>query len=99
VTELGAAGGTVLGAFDDALFEQTTLVLDPGDTLLLLTDGILEAQEADGQRPGVPGILRLLEREPARSVPALAQALCDDVLQRGGTRIQDDMTVFVLRRP
>jgi sigma-B regulation protein RsbU (phosphoserine phosphatase) len=99
LTELGAAGGTVLGAFDDALFEQTTLVLDPGDTLLLLTDGILEAQEADGQRPGVPGILRLLEREPARSVQALAQALCDDVLQRGGTRIQDDMTVFVLRRP
>lgn len=93
-------GGPVLGVFEDAVFEQTSLTLEaPGDTLVLLTDGIVEAQEEGGRRPGVAGVLRLLDRERGRGAPALAQALCEDVLRRGGSRIQDDMTVFVLKHP
>ncbi|MGH7399143.1 MAG: PP2C family protein-serine/threonine phosphatase [Candidatus Rokuibacteriota bacterium] len=92
------AGGAVLGVFDDSLFGQTTLTLAPGDTLLLLTDGILEAKDAGGQRPGLEVLLPLLERARGLRPQALAQTLCDDVLRRGGSRIQDDMTVFVLER-
>jgi hypothetical protein len=44
-------------------------------------------------------VLPLLSRERALPSPALARALCEDVLRRGGARIQDDMTVFVLRNP
>lgn len=99
MARLAAAGGPVLGVFEDAVFEETSLVLGPGDTLVLLTDGILEAQEQGGHRPGVEAILPLLARERARSAPSLAQALCEDVLRRGGSRIQDDMTVFVLKNP
>jgi hypothetical protein len=36
--------------------------------------------------------------ERARNPQALARLLAEDVLRRGGSRIQDDMTVFVLRR-
>ena len=36
-------------SLDDAPFGQTTLRLDPGDTLVLLTDGILEALESLGE--------------------------------------------------
>jgi sigma-B regulation protein RsbU (phosphoserine phosphatase) len=99
VAALGDAAGTPLGVLDDASFGQTTLRLDPGDTLVLLTDGILEAQEQDGGRPGTRVVLPLLSRERALPSPALARALCEDVLRRGGARIQDDMTVFVLRNP
>jgi sigma-B regulation protein RsbU (phosphoserine phosphatase) len=98
VAGLGDAAGTVLGVFDDSLFRHTTLELGRGDALVLLTDGILEAQEESGQRPGVRAVLPLLERERDRPPPALARALCEDVLRRGGSRIQDDMTVFVLKR-
>jgi len=98
VAGLGDAAGTVLGVFDDSLFQHATLELGRGDALVLLTDGILEAQEASGQRPGVRAVLPLLERERDRPPPALARALCEDVLRRGGSRIQDDMTVFVLKR-
>lgn len=66
---------------------------------MLLTDGILEAPEQDGQRPGVRAVLPFLAREHARPPAALARALCEDVLRRGGARIQDDMTVFVVRNP
>ena len=98
VAGLGDAAGIVLGVFEDSRFQQATLELGRGDTLVLLTDGILEAQEASGQRPGVRAVLPLLERERDRPPAALARALCEDVLRRGGSRIQDDMTVFVLKR-
>jgi sigma-B regulation protein RsbU (phosphoserine phosphatase) len=94
---LGAAAGSVLGVFDDSLFQQATLELGRGEALVLLTDGILEAQEESGRRPGVRALLPLLERERDRSPRELARVLCEDVLRRGGSRIQDDMTVFVLR--
>jgi sigma-B regulation protein RsbU (phosphoserine phosphatase) len=99
VAELADAAGPPLGIFDDARFGQTTLRLGRGDALVLLTDGILEAQEQGGQRPGAAVVLPLLTRERGLPPPALARALCDDVLRRGGSRIQDDMTVFILRNP
>jgi phosphoserine phosphatase RsbU/P len=99
VAALGEAAGTPLGVLDEAAFGQTTLTLDRGDTLVLLTDGILEAQEEAGGRPGARVILSLLARERALPPQAVARALCEDVLRRGGARIQDDMTVFVLRNP
>jgi phosphoserine phosphatase RsbU/P len=99
VAALGEAAGTPLGVLDEAAFGQTTLKLDRGDTLVLLTDGILEAQEEAGGRPGARVILPLLVRERALPPQAVARALCEDVLRRGGARIQDDMTVFVLRNP
>jgi sigma-B regulation protein RsbU (phosphoserine phosphatase) len=100
VAALSGEGGTVLGVFEDSVFDQTTLTLAaPGDTLVLLTDGILEAQDEGGRRPGVEGVLTVLDGARDGSAQSLAQAVCADVLRRGGARIQDDMTIFVLRRP
>jgi phosphoserine phosphatase RsbU/P len=99
VAAMGDAAGPPLGVLDETPFGQTTIRLERGDTLVLLTDGILEAQEQDGARPGTRVVLPLLARERALPPQALARALCEDVLRRGGARIQDDMTVFVLRNP
>jgi sigma-B regulation protein RsbU (phosphoserine phosphatase) len=96
---LGDAAGAPLGVFEDSPFGQATLSLGRGDALVLVTDGILEAPEQDGQRPGLRVVLPFLARERARPPAALARALCEDVVRRGGARIQDDMTVFVLRNP
>jgi sigma-B regulation protein RsbU (phosphoserine phosphatase) len=99
VASLGAAGGTVLGVFPDSAFGQIELDLGaPGDTLVLLTDGIVEAQSEEGHRPGIPALLPIFERDRALSAQALADRLTADVLQRAGSRLQDDMTVFVLKR-
>jgi phosphoserine phosphatase RsbU/P len=99
VAALGEAGGPVLGVFPDSEFGQTALSLGaPGDTLVLLTDGILEGPAADGQRPGLAALLPALERERAAGAQALAERLSADVLGRAGARMPDDMTVFVLRR-
>ncbi len=99
VAPLGAAGGTVLGVFPDAAFGEIELTLPaPGDGLVLLTDGLVEAQSEDGHRPGIAALLPVLDRERASSAQVLADRLTADVLARGGSRLQDDMTVFVLKR-
>jgi sigma-B regulation protein RsbU (phosphoserine phosphatase) len=96
---IGAAGGTVLGVFPESAFEQIELTLTaPGDTIVLLTDGIVEAQSEDGQRPGITAVLPLFDRGRARTAQSLADRLTEDVLERAGSRLQDDMTVFVLKR-
>ena len=45
---LEAAGGPPLGIDDDASFDEATVGLPPGQTLLLYTDGISEARAPDG---------------------------------------------------
>ena len=99
VAALGEAAGPPLGVFEDARFDQTALRLGGGDALVLLTDGILEAPEEGGHRPGVAALLPLLARQRGLPPQGLARAICEDVLRRGGSRIQDDMTVFALRNP
>lgn len=43
-SELAVAGSIPLGIVEDAAIEQSTLLLEPGDRLILLTDGIVEAR-------------------------------------------------------
>jgi hypothetical protein len=45
-------GGLILGAFPDASFEEETVSLDPGDVLVVFSDGITEAVSQDGSEFG-----------------------------------------------
>ncbi|MGZ3406803.1 MAG: SpoIIE family protein phosphatase, partial [Polyangia bacterium] len=44
--------GTAIGIFDEAIYEQTELQLEPGDTIVLCTDGVLEATDELGEQFG-----------------------------------------------
>lgn len=50
--------GTVLGVFDDAVFQTIDLELSPQDRLFLYTDGIYEIEGRSGVFWGVEGLLR-----------------------------------------
>jgi len=41
--------GPILGAFEDASWEIETLALEPGDRLLVYTDGVIEARGSNGR--------------------------------------------------
>ena len=47
----------------------------------------------------IPAALERAERYRLLNEPIDAESICEDVLRRGGSRIQDDMTVFALRNP
>lgn len=84
--------GVPIGALDAPRYEQVREALEPGSTLVLYTDGLVE-QRGEDLREG----LGRLEASVVDG-PADLEALCDHVLERaGGEPGSDDVTLLVLR--
>ena len=72
--------------------------LEPGDTLVLITDGATEAQNADEQLFGMDGTLAALGDSPDGAA-ATASSLADRVRAfEGDTEPSDDLTIMALKR-
>jgi phosphoserine phosphatase RsbU/P len=84
-------GGTVLGAFPDMMYEQESVVLDPGSCLLVFSDGISDAWpdslEADRH------LVNLVRARRAGEVAALRAEILN-----AAKRTNDDRTLIVLER-
>jgi len=99
-----ARGGPFIGVFDDAVFTATTtIVLAPGDTLLLYTDGLIDART--GARTGEArerfGEEALCELA-ASVVPATATSVVTaiiELLDGFGDGLDDDVAVLALSVP
>ena len=91
-------GGTILGLFEAVTYEQESLTLEPGDTLVVFSDGISEAQNPAGEDYGDDRLLACLEDNRGASPMEMRDALLVSVraFASGATPI-DDMTVLVLR--
>jgi serine phosphatase RsbU (regulator of sigma subunit) len=91
--------GTLLGVVADASYGKATVVLLPGDALLLVTDGVTEARDPDGVFLEDTGSRRLLR---ASLSAATASAVVKDFAQRLETfmagRRRDDIAILLLRR-
>ncbi len=93
-------GGMALGMFENATFESRRVTIAPGDTVVMYTDGITEAENRSGRAfedSGLEAILasRKDEHDPeqlARAVIAAVEAHAGDM------RLADDLTVAVLAR-
>lgn len=95
-TEALRGGGAVLGALPDWSYQSHTAQLQPGDTLLLSTDGITEAENAQFEEFGDE---RLLEAARARDGSALEiqRVIMQQVTAFCGGNFRDDATLLVLR--
>jgi PAS domain S-box-containing protein len=69
VREVGEPG-TLLGAFEEVRRPETSFVVAPGDTLVLITDGVTDTVGADGERFGMGRLLETLDE--ARNDPPMA---------------------------
>ncbi len=93
-----STGGTVVGIFPDAEFEQETLRTCGGDVLVAYTDGIVESVNEYGEEFGEQRLIDLVQRK--RDLPAekLQQAIVDEVLGWAFEEERDDdMTLIVAR--
>jgi serine phosphatase RsbU (regulator of sigma subunit) len=97
--EVLEATGTILGCFPDARWEESRTVLGPGDVLVLLSDGVLEAARAAASDLGPERLAALVRANRGASASALLGALQEAVEQSlGGKRRADDHTFVVVRR-
>src|SRR5205085_5617554 len=83
-------GGTVVGAFDFARYEEAATALAPGDLLLIYSDGISEAQNAAGAEYGDERLLQLALRHKELPADELRRVIFDEVERWSGGRERDD---------
>jgi sigma-B regulation protein RsbU (phosphoserine phosphatase) len=91
--------GMALGVLEDAPLEQRTLHLEPGDWVLLYTDGITEAMNAQGELFGEERLFRVLEAHCHRTATEVLDALESAIDEyAGGAAQSDDIAMMMLKR-
>jgi len=92
-------GGVALGMFDGSTYEAHETVLEPGDTLVMYSDGVTEAEDHRGQQFEEAGLERIVDLHAHRSPRHLAETILRVVeVHAQETYLADDLTLLVLKR-
>jgi sigma-B regulation protein RsbU (phosphoserine phosphatase) len=94
--EMIGTGGMPLGLLEDAQCPQFELDLEPGDRLLLYSDGFTEAFCEGGEMLEEAGLADLLREAGPRSGPALLDEMHRRLCERQGGAVADDDVSAVL---
>jgi phosphoserine phosphatase RsbU/P len=95
-TETGRGGGMALGIIDDARLGRSRLVLAPGDTLLMFTDGLTESRDRDGRMFEDVALRETARRLRDAPVDVLVREL-SQAAKDFGTTGADDIAVLAVR--
>ena len=91
--------GTVVGAFSFAQYDQSSIVLEPGDLMALVTDGITEPENQFGEMFGEERFIDLISKGAQRGEQEIISRVLDAIRQwTGSDELQDDITLLLVRR-
>jgi len=92
--EIGSTG-MVLGVIEEARCEDAEINLEPGDLLVLLSDGVIEAANSEGKLLGRRAVGSLVRDSGTMDAASLAGALIEAAnTHRGNAPLLDDMTIL-----
>ena len=98
-TLLPPTEGLALGLLPDYEYQQKTVTVEPGETLVLYTDGVTEAMNADEEEFGVERLQDIFTESYPREAHAITQLIFDAVDEfAGDTPQSDDVTCLTLCR-
>ena len=100
IAVLDAGGGPPLCLFDFIGYDNASVLLQPGDALALVSDGLTEAMSPDGSLFGRNALAAALEAASVagNDVQAIGQHVLAAVAEfEAGVDPADDQTVLVLR--
>jgi sigma-B regulation protein RsbU (phosphoserine phosphatase) len=98
VTQLPSTGRPI-GILPESSYEEATVTLPPGSTLLLYTDGLNEAENRDEQEFGMERLTALVREACTYSAEEVPRQVLDAVLaHENGAHANDDKTLVVVRR-
>jgi serine phosphatase RsbU (regulator of sigma subunit) len=91
-------GGPVVGLLEFAPYSEETIQLAPGDTIVIFSDGVSEALNADEEEFGDERLLAAIQSATGQSVEAQVDHVFDVVREfTRGTAQGDDITAMVIR--
>ena len=97
VERLGAAGGLPLGLSEDAVYRSAAVTLEPGDQLLIVTDGITEAMDPSQSLFGEDRVADLMKHRGSPDTSLLLRLLADVRAFEAGGLQSDDIAAVTLR--
>ena len=98
-TEAVTTGGMALGLDADAEYHAVELRLQPGDALVLYSDGVIECEDQDRQLFGEERLVEALAGQRNATAPQVLDHIIAEVARfRRGAPVSDDVSVLVARR-
>jgi sigma-B regulation protein RsbU (phosphoserine phosphatase) len=91
-----STGGMVLGVQDNAVYEQKEVRLDSGDRIVLFTDGLNEAENADGIDFGDDRLVETVVMHRGQPAAALLDAIFSRARAFTGGVFTDDATLIAV---
>ena len=91
--------GMALGILADVDFEERSTHLDPGDILVLYTDGVTDASNPESQRYGRERLKQVADAHRHQTAAELVETIVETVAAFAGDAAQfDDITLVVAKR-
>jgi sigma-B regulation protein RsbU (phosphoserine phosphatase) len=91
-------GGTVVGLLRSATYFQAAQRVEPGDLLLIYSDGIVEAANPKGEEYGAEHLLAILEENFNADVSDVREKVLASIREfSAGAPVADDLTLIVAR--
>ncbi len=88
-------GGTVIGAVPEVRFKRGFAYLNPGDILLLYTDGLIERKGLDNIEFGIQRLFKVVHENKDKT----AEEILESVFSLGKEkRLTDDTTLVIIKR-
>lgn len=98
LSSVGEATGTIVGMLEHQEYHNAELRLQPGETLLLYTDGFPEARSKTGEFFGPARMRTFLEKHTKSSPQVLCEAALREINAFQNQNLADDITLLALRR-
>jgi hypothetical protein len=90
--------GLVVGMLPWATYRQGTVHMEPGDLLVLYSDGVLEAEDLSGEQFGEDRLLSTIKEQSALPCTQICDHIVNRVRSFTQTKsLQDDLTVLIVR--
>lgn len=91
-----AYGDPVIGAFEGMGYTEHEVWLEPGDRLVVYSDGLTEARAPQGDFLGDDGLKELVGRHSEESTSDLSAVILNDVLAYSDGVLRDDATILAV---
>ena len=90
-------GGPPLGLFLDSEYQVGKVPLQPGDTIVVYSDGVTEAETPEGESLGESRLETLVVEHGEEPLPEIQRVVLAAARDWSGKEIVDDMTLLLVR--